>query len=193
MSTFNPMLGVEGNGSAIWPLLGDFLVKANSSIYFYDCARIGANIEDWRVNGRYYSLAENCLDTASTFTKERDIKVLEEVKSHFKPEFLNRLDEIIIFNKLEKNNLKSIIENQLAILKNRLAGKNIKILFDLEVVNLLSEKGYSREYGARPLKRLIEKEIGDIIADALINNQIKENSYFTVGVKEGKFKLKITS
>ncbi len=126
-------------------------------------------------------------------TKERDIKVLEEVKSHFKPEFLNRLDEIIVFNKLEKNNLKSIIENQLVILKNRLTSKNIKILFDLEVVNLLSEKGYSREYGARPLKRLIEKEIGDIIADALINNQIKENSYFTVGVKDGKFKLKITS
>ena len=127
------------------------------------------------------------------YTKERDIKVLKEVKSYFKPEFLNRLDEIIIFNKLERNNLKSIIENQLAILKNRLKSKNIKILFDLEVVNLLSEKGYSREYGARPLKRLIEKEIGDIIADALINNQIKENSYFTVGVKEGKFKLKITS
>ncbi len=134
--------------------------------------------------------SEIILDNNST--KERDIKVLEEVKSHFKPEFLNRLDEIIVFNKLEKNNLKSIIENQLAILKNRLTSKNIKILFDLEVVNLLSEKGYSREYGARPLKRLIEKEIGDIIADALINNQIKENSYFTVGVKEGKFKLKIT-
>ena len=129
----------------------------------------------------------------NNYTKERDIKILEEVKSHFKPEFLNRLDEIIVFNKLEKNNLKSIIENQLAILKNRLTSKNIKILFDLEVINLLSEKGYSREYGARPLKRLIEKEIGDIIADALINNQIKENSYFTIGVKEGKFKLKITS
>ncbi len=128
----------------------------------------------------------------NNYTKERDIKVLEGLKSHFKPEFLNRLDEIIVFNKLEKNHLKSIIENQLAILKNRLTSKNIKILFDLEVVNLLSEKGYSKEYGARPLKRLIEKEIGDIIADALINNQIKENSYFTVGVKEGKFKLKIT-
>ena len=129
----------------------------------------------------------------NNYTKERDIKVLEQVKNHFKPEFLNRLDEIIVFNQLEKNNLRSIIKNQLAILKNRLASKNIKILFDLEVVNLLSEKGYSREYGARPLKRLIEKEIGDIIADALINNQIKEDSYFTVGVKEGKFKLKITS
>ncbi len=129
----------------------------------------------------------------NNYTKERDIKVLEEAKNHFKPEFLNRLDEIIVFNKLEKNNLKSIIENQLAILKNRLTSKNIKILFDLEVVNLLSDKGYSREYGARPLKRLIEKEIGDIIADALINNQIKENSYFTVGVKEGKFRLKVTS
>ncbi len=129
----------------------------------------------------------------NNYTKERDIKILEVVKNSFKPEFLNRLDDIIVFNKLEKNNLKSIIENQLAILKNRLTSKKIKILFDLEVVNLLSEKGYSREYGARPLKRLIEKEIGDIIADALINNQIKENSYFTVGVKEGKFKLKITS
>ena len=115
------------------------------------------------------------------------------VKNSFKPEFLNRLDEIIVFNKLEKNNLKSIIENQLALLKNRLTNKNIKILFDLEVVDLLTKKGYSREYGARPLKRLIEKEIGDIIADALINNQIKDDSYYTVGVKEDKFKLKINS
>ena len=129
----------------------------------------------------------------SYHTKEKDIKILEMVKSHFKPEFINRLDEIIIFNKLEKNNLKSIIENQLAILKNRLMSKNIKILFDLDVVNLLSDKGYSEEYGARPIKRLIEKEIGDIIADALINKQIKGNSYYTVGVKEGKFKLKINS
>ena len=127
------------------------------------------------------------------YTKERDIKILEMVKNSFKPEFLNRLDEIIVFNKLEKNNLKSIIENQLALLKNRLTNKNIKILFDLEVVDLLTKKGYSREYGARPLKRLIEKEIGDIIADALINNQIKDDSYYTVGVKEDKFKLKINS
>ena len=58
---------------------------------------------------------------------------------------------------------------------------------------LLSEKGYNRDYGARPLKRIIEKEIGDIIADALIKNQIKDDSYYTVGVKEGKFKLKIKS
>ena len=79
------------------------------------------------------------------------------------------------------------------MLKNRLISKNIKILFDLEVVNLLSEKGYNRDYGARPLKRIIEKEIGDIIADALIKNQIKDDSYYTVGVKEGKFKLKIKS
>ncbi len=64
----------------------------------------------------------------NNYTKERDIKVLEQVKNHFKPEFLNRLDEIIVFNKLEKNNLKSIVENQLAILKNRLTSKNIKIL-----------------------------------------------------------------
>ncbi|MAH89451.1 MAG: hypothetical protein CMJ06_05390 [Pelagibacterales bacterium] len=126
-------------------------------------------------------------------SSERDLKVLKLVKNNFKPEFLNRLDEIIIFNKLEKNSLQQIIENEIGILKNRLKNKNLKIIFDLEVVNLLSEKGFSREYGARPLKRIIEKEIGGVIADALIKNLIKEESFYTVGVKNNKFELKINS
>ena len=63
-----------------------------------------------------------------TIIQKKRYKSIRRGKSHFKPEFLNRLDEIIVFNKLEKNNLKSIIENQLAILKNRLTSKNIKIL-----------------------------------------------------------------
>ena len=124
---------------------------------------------------------------------ERDLKVLKLIKNHFKPEFLNRLDEIIVFNKLEKNNLRHIIKNQIGILKNRLKNKNIKIVFDLEVINLLSEKGFSREYGARPLKRIIEKEIGDVIADALIKNLIKDGSYYTLGVINDKFELKVNS
>ncbi len=124
-------------------------------------------------------------------SKERDLKVLKLVKNYFRPEFINRLDEIIIFNKLEKNSLKHIIENQIGILKKRLESKNINIFFDLEVINLLSEKGFSREYGARPLKRIIEKEIGDVIADALIKNLIKDQNYYTIGVKDNKFELKI--
>ena len=124
---------------------------------------------------------------------ERDLKLLKIIKSHFKPEFLNRLDEVIIFNKLEKSDLKHIIENQIGILKNRLRNKNIKIIFDLEVINLLSEKGFSREYGARPLKRIIEKEIGDVIADALIKNLIKDGSYYTLGVVDDKFEMKVNS
>ena len=73
VSTFNPMLGGDGNGSSIWPSLGDFLVQKNSSVYFYDCARIGARLNDWNYDGKYYSLAEKCLDLASTFTKEKDL------------------------------------------------------------------------------------------------------------------------
>ena len=123
-------------------------------------------------------------------SEERNLTILKNIKDFFKPEFLNRLDDIIIFNKLEKDNIKSIIGNQLAILKNRLKNKNINIIFDLEVVNLLTEKGYSKEYGARPIKRVIEKEIGDLIADALINNLITPESFITIGVKKDKFDLK---
>jgi hypothetical protein len=72
----NPMPGGEGNGSSIWPILGDFLFQDNSSVYFYDCARLGANIEDWGVGGKYYNLANNCLSKATKFIKGEDYNIL---------------------------------------------------------------------------------------------------------------------
>jgi len=70
----NPMPGGEGNGSSIWPVLGTLLYQSNSSIYFYDCARIGAQIQDWAVMGEYFNLATDCLTNASKFIKTNKIE-----------------------------------------------------------------------------------------------------------------------
>ncbi|MAJ24227.1 MAG: ATP-dependent chaperone ClpB [Rickettsiales bacterium] len=122
-----------------------------------------------------------------TISKERNFKINNNVKSVFKPEFLNRIDDIIIFEKLKKEEIKLIIQSQLADLKNRLTSKNIDITFNLDVVDLLLEKGYNPEYGARPLKRVIEKEIGDVIADAILKNDIDNKTNYKLEVKKEKF------
>ena len=122
-----------------------------------------------------------------TISKERNFKINNNVKRVFKPEFLNRIDDIIIFEKLEKEEIKLIIQSQLADLKNRLTSKNIDITFNLDVVDLLLEKGYNPEYGARPLKRVIEKEIGDVIADAILKNAIDNKTNYKLEVKKEKF------
>ena len=117
------------------------------------------------------------------------IPSIKKINNFFKPEFLNRLDDIIYFNKLDKKNIKLIIKKQLSILQNRLKSKSLKVVFDNRVIDMLIEKGYSDNYGARPLKRIIEKEIGDILADAILNNKIKPNKFLEIKVENGRFKI----
>ena len=119
--------------------------------------------------------------------EKRDKKIQEKVKKKFKPEFLNRLDDIIFFDKLEKKDIKLIIKKQLNILKERLKNQNLEVLFDDLIIDYLIEKGYSDNYGARPLKRIIEKEIGDILADEIINNRIKKNQTLKIKIKNDQF------
>ena len=103
---------------------------------------------------------------------EKD-KAFELVKKKFRPEFLNRLDEIIVFNNLTEKNLQQIIRKELFEFKARLQEKKIYIDFSSNITSYLLLNGYNSEYGARPLKRLIEKKIGTFIADEIIKNNIK--------------------
>ena len=111
-------------------------------------------------------------------------KVMEVVKSHFRPEFLNRLDEIVIFNKLTRQNMEKIVEVQFLRLKNRLAIKNINLILDNSAKKYLSNKGYSSTYGARPLKRLIQREIENILAEKILKGEIKEADEILIKANE---------
>ncbi len=126
------------------------------------------------------------------FDKEKEIKyeesyrekVFESLKSTFRPEFLNRIDEIIIFRPLNFQSIRKIVEIQLNEVKRQLADKGIKINIEPAVKNYLAKEGYHPEYGARPLKRLIQRLIVDALADKIIYGQLKEGKKVNVILKE---------
>jgi ATP-dependent Clp protease ATP-binding subunit ClpB len=95
------------------------------------------------------------------------------LKVHFRPEFLNRLDDIIIFQSLDKKEIKEIVQLQLDLVANRLTEQEIKLEFSEQLIEHLAETGYDHVFGARPLKRLIQKEILDELASQMIKNKIQ--------------------
>jgi ATP-dependent Clp protease ATP-binding subunit ClpA len=101
-------------------------------------------------------------------------EVMNSVKSTFRPELVNRLDEIIVFNGLSPENMKGSVEIQLCELADRLAEKKISINFGENLKKRLCEMGYDPLYGARPLKRLIQKELYDLIARKIIAGELTE-------------------
>jgi len=107
-------------------------------------------------------------------------KVMDRLKEQFKPEFLNRIDEVIMFNALQPEDLESIVELQLAIVAARLAEKGYKIEFSDKIKKYLAEQGYDVRYGARPLKRLIQTTILDDLAMRIIEGKIKKNKPIAV-------------
>lgn len=116
-------------------------------------------------------------------------KINEALKEKFRPEFLNRVDEIIIFNPLDLKSIEKIVDLQMDIVNRRLADKKIFIKLDKESRKYLARKGYSPDYGARPLKRLIEKEVLDPLADEMIQGKIKDGSKVSVSVRKGILRL----
>lgn len=100
-------------------------------------------------------------------------KVLSELKETFKPEFLNRLDEIVVFNSLNKEALLKIVDLQLGIVKKKLENKDIKVAFDLQAKRYLVDNGFDPDFGARPIKRLIQKAVLDQLSDKIIKGEIK--------------------
>jgi ATP-dependent Clp protease ATP-binding subunit ClpB len=123
--------------------------------------------------------------------EEAKSKVTEELRNHFRPEFLNRLDEIIIFDILSKNAIAEIVNLQLEIVRKRLTNKDIKIELGKNVTDYLSEEGYDPQHGARPLRRLIQREILTPVANLIISKGIKEGAVLVVDRKDDKFTFEV--
>ncbi len=122
-----------------------------------------------------------------------DVKahVMQTVKAAFRPELINRLDEIVVFNSLRKENISKIVDIQLHELEKRLEDKHIKISIDDKLKEHLCAVGYDRNYGARPLKRVIQKELYDLIAREIIAGTIKENSTVRAVYKNDKAEIEV--
>ncbi|HPN96451.1 MAG TPA: ATP-dependent chaperone ClpB [Candidatus Moranbacteria bacterium] len=118
--------------------------------------------------------------------EEMKNKVLASLRESFKPEFLNRLDEIIIFHPMNRKMIKDIIELQIDEIQKRLNEKEIKLKLTKQAKEYLAEKGYDPAYGARPLKRVIQSEIMDELASGIIEGKIKKGSRITVDIEKGK-------
>lgn len=124
--------------------------------------------------------------------KESEVKerIKLALKDYFKPEFLNRVDEIIVFNSLKPQDLEKIIDLQLEKVSQRLAKKGIKIKVTKKAKDVIAEQGYDPQYGARPLKRVVQRLILDPVAKYLIAGQIQESEEIVVDQEDGKIVVK---
>ncbi len=114
-------------------------------------------------------------------------QVMGVVKQAFRPEFLNRLDDIILFHRLKRSNMSAIVDIQISRLKKLLVDRKIEIELSDKARSLLAEKGYDPSYGARPLKRVIQKSVQDPLAEEILGGDIKDGDTVKVDVKDGVF------
>jgi ATP-dependent Clp protease ATP-binding subunit ClpC len=113
-------------------------------------------------------------------------KILDETKRVFKPEFLNRLDEIIVFHSLEKSHLMRIVDLEVAKVKARIKAKEIEIMLDTAAHEFVIEKGYDPNYGARPMRRAVERYLEDPLAEELLRGNVKAGDRVEVTAADGK-------
>lgn len=117
--------------------------------------------------------------------------IMEELKHSFKPEFLNRIDEIIIFNSLEKDTIYEILDKIIKGIEDRLNDKKITITLTQKAKDFIIESAYDVRYGARPIKRFVSRNIETLIANSIINNEIKYDENITIDYKDKLFIAKI--
>jgi len=113
-------------------------------------------------------------------------KVMESLKEFFRPEFLNRLDDIIVFDTLSQDVIKEIVENQLGHVTERLSGKGIKVSYSKKLIDHFAEKGFDPQYGARPLKRLIQNELLNELALKMIKSDVSAGDSVTVTYEDNQ-------
>ena len=140
------------------------------------------------IGAELINFSEEQKNKIEIFTQE---KILEQVKQKFKPEFLNRIDEIIIFNRLSKQEMNKILKLQISEIVNFLKIKKIQIELDEKAENWLIDEGFSSSYGARPLKRVIQTHVIDKIAHMMISNEINEKSKVFISTKNSELDFKI--
>jgi ATP-dependent Clp protease ATP-binding subunit ClpB len=127
-------------------------------------------------------------DTA-THERVRD-EVLAVLRQHFRPEFLNRVDDIIVFSRLDREQLRRIVEIQLQNLRARLTARSITLEVDGAALDLLAQEGYDPTYGARPLKRVIQRRLQDPLAMAILEGTLRDGDSAHVEVSDGELVIK---
>ncbi|MCR4328066.1 MAG: AAA family ATPase [Patescibacteria group bacterium] len=130
---------------------------------------------------------------AARVTEESEYKnkVMVALKENFRPEFLNRIDETIIFNPLGKNDISKIVDIQISLLERRLAASHIGIRVDSAARQYIAKEGFSAEFGARPLKRLVQKVILDKLADKIIRGEIKDGDKVKINFKSNSLVVSV--
>lgn len=113
--------------------------------------------------------------------------VMEDLKKTFKPEFLNRIDEIIVFNRLEKDDIKEIAKRMLKTLTKRLDEMDIKLSFTDEAISAIADAGFDNVYGARPLRRAIQQKIEDPLSELMLEKEVVSGGNYVADFKDGKF------
>jgi ATP-dependent Clp protease ATP-binding subunit ClpC len=123
--------------------------------------------------------------TDVTYDKMKEA-LMREVEREFRPEFLNRLDDVIVFRPLDRNDLSHIVGIELQGVTSRLADVNVVLVVSEEAKEWLIDKGYNPDYGARPLRRAVEQSVEDPMAEEVLRGAFRERSKVTVGVKDGE-------
>jgi ATP-dependent Clp protease ATP-binding subunit ClpC len=138
---------------------------------------------------RQSSLGFNAMADSEGDFEGMKAKIEEVAKKHFRPEFLNRLDEMVVFHMLEKIHLNKIVDLEVKKLVERLAEKEIELILDKSARELIVTKGYDPEYGARPMRRAVERFLEDPLAEALLASEVKEGDVVTAAVKKKDGKI----
>jgi ATP-dependent Clp protease ATP-binding subunit ClpB len=123
---------------------------------------------------------------------KREKGVMELVRQHFRPEFLNRIDEIVTFSHLEKSQLQDIIRQYVEKLNQMLKDRGLDIQFSNPAIELLCERGYDRDYGARPMKRVFQRDIQNPLAIEILSGKYPPGTTVFVDVSEGEFRFQPT-
>ncbi|GAB3686241.1 ATP-dependent Clp protease ATP-binding subunit [Saccharopolyspora tripterygii] len=131
--------------------------------------------------------------TAGSPTQDLEERVMPKLKDAFRPEFLNRINEIVVFKRLDGEQLHTITRALLSTTTKRLAGLGIDVVFDDDAVAWVSDRGYKPEFGARPLRRAIEREVDDRISDLLLDGQLTEGTRLRVGTRDGGLDFQVES
>ena len=148
-------------------------------------SNVGARL----ITEKQSSLGFNSENENAEESEKKDIKelVTGELRTVFRPEFLNRVDDIIVFNKLNKDEIKQIAVKMLKTLENRLDKMNIKISFTDNAISEIADKGFDENYGARPLRRAIQNEIEDPLSEQMLEGKVKDGAVVTCDFADGQF------
>ena len=150
-------------------------------------SNVGARL----ITEKQSSLGFNSENENAEESEKKDIKelVTGELRKVFRPEFLNRVDDIIVFNKLNKDEIKQIAVKMLKTLENRLDKMNIKISFTDNAISEIADKGFDENYGARPLRRAIQNEIEDPLSEQMLEGKVKDGAVVTCDFSDGQFTI----